>query len=650
MHLKLIAVVGLLSLLPTLHEQDNVSSLKYNNGQIVDLGAGLWGNPIPYDYDCDGLYDIFMTCVDTPYRGTYYFHNIGTLKRPFFDVPVKVSDEGSNMLRTCEAGGKRHILTPEKEYPDFFKSYFAEPKEIPFDENEILANYKNHRSNAWSYADWDGDGDLDLVIGIGIWDDYGWDNAYDSLGNWKNGPLHGYVYLIEDDGGRFVNRGRVLAGGKPIDVYGAPNPCVADFDGDGDLDVICGDFVDSFTWFNNVGSREKPVFAEGRVLQNRQGEIKAHLEMTIPTAVDLDKDGFMDIIFGDEDGRVAWIRNSGKVRKGMPQFGSSVYLRQKADLMKFGALSTPCAYDWNGDGLDDIIAGCSSGEIAFFMNMSGGDVPFWNTPMLIESDGKIFRVTAGQNGSIQGPAERKWGYTVLSVGDLDGDGLPDIIFNSILGKVQWLRNLGKGDGKSMSKPLPVYVEGETKKPAWNWWDPELGTLVTQWRTTPVLEDWNKDGLLDLISMDQEGYLSYYERIPSSDGQVRFKEGRRIFYGLGQSLYKNGKIVHDSGSGPIRLNDGKAGNSGRRKICFVDWDGDGRKDLIVDSRNACWFRNVKDEDGKTWLEYKGNVAERRLAGHSTCPTPVDWNRDGIYDLILGAEDGHFYYIKNPLGSK
>ena len=61
MHLKLIAVVGLLSLLPTLHEQDNVSSLKYNNGQIVDLGAGLWGNPIPYDYDCDVLYDIFMT-------------------------------------------------------------------------------------------------------------------------------------------------------------------------------------------------------------------------------------------------------------------------------------------------------------------------------------------------------------------------------------------------------------------------------------------------------------------------------------------------------------------------------------------------------------------------------------------------------------
>jgi hypothetical protein len=67
----------------------------------------------------------------------------------------------------------------------------------------------------------------------------------------------------------------VLAGGKPIDVYGAPNPCIADFDGDGDLDIICGDFVDSFTWFENVGSREKPVFADGRTLKNRHGEIQS---------------------------------------------------------------------------------------------------------------------------------------------------------------------------------------------------------------------------------------------------------------------------------------------------------------------------------------------------------------------------------------
>ncbi len=44
---------------------------------------------------------------------------------------------------------------------------------------------------------------------------------------------------------------------------------------------------------------------------------------------------------------------------------------------------------------------------------------------------------AGPNGSIQGPCEAKWGYTTLTVADWDGDGLPDLVVNSIWGKVVW---------------------------------------------------------------------------------------------------------------------------------------------------------------------------------------------------------------------
>ena len=55
----------------------------------------------------------------------------------------------------------------------------------------------------------------------------------------------------------------------------------------------------------------------------------------------------------------------------------------------------------------------------------------WAAPEMITVNGKPFRVMAGPNGSIQGPAERKWGYTVQTVSDLDGDGKLDIIFNSI---------------------------------------------------------------------------------------------------------------------------------------------------------------------------------------------------------------------------
>jgi hypothetical protein len=37
--------------------------------------------------------------------------------------------------------------------------------------------------------------------------------------------------------------------------------------------------------------------------------------------------------------------------------------------VKFGALATPYAFDWDGDGDDDLIVGNSAGYIAFIENL-----------------------------------------------------------------------------------------------------------------------------------------------------------------------------------------------------------------------------------------------------------------------------------------
>ena len=42
---------------------------------------------------------------------------------------------------------------------------------------------------------------------------------------------------------------------------------------------------------------------------------------------------------------------------------------------------------------------------------------------------------------------------------------------------------------------------------------------------------------------------------------------------------------------------------------------------------------------------GGQKKRKLAGHTTSPTTVDWNGDGKRELLIGAEDGHLYWMPN-----
>ena len=513
--------------------------VQYNHpGLVTDLGVGLWAWPLPMDFDGDGDLDLLVSCPDTPFNGLYFFENTsgGSEKMPVFNPPVRIGT-GERHLQVSYAKGEARILGRGVEYMNFRDSVLACPV-LLFPNDSLEKEFTRVRFSQWKYVDYENDGDLDIIVGIDHWGDYGWDDAFDKEGNWRNGPLHGYVFLLENEEGIYVNRGKLKAGGRPVDVYGAPSPNMEDFDGDGDLDLICGEFLDRFIWFENTGTREKPVFAGGRFLLNDDGIIQMDLQMIIPVAVDWDNDGDIDLIVGDEDGRVAFIENTGIVKDNMPVFNSPVYFQQQAGWLKFGALVTPCSVDWDGDGDEDLICGNTAGYIGFIENLDGGDPPRWNKPVLLEVEGQPIRIMAGENGSIQGPAEKKWGYTTLTVADWDNDGLLDIIVNSIWGKVEWFKNTGTKKVPVLAPAQPVLVDwqGDAPKPAWNWWDPEENHLVTQWRTTPCAIDWNQDGLTDLIMLDHEGYLAFYERF-EKNGALLLKPGQRIFHAI-PSVFDN----------------------------------------------------------------------------------------------------------------
>jgi predicted neuraminidase len=593
--------------------ESKLQPLRYQQPDlVVDLGVGLWAWPLPLDYDNDGDLDLLVACPDKPSNGIYYFENPSQDRQnlsPIFLPAVRVAAAGHN-FQISDVNGQPRILKPGFEFPrDPATGHFNfdKPQRVYAQTN---VHPRDVRANMWRYVDYDGDGDHDLIVGVGDWTDYGWDHASDQQGTWRNGPLHGYVYWIEnratDSAPDYSDQPqRLQAAGSDIDVYGWPSPNFADFDGDGDLDLICGEFLDGFTWFENQGTRNKPVYAAGRKLIDRRGDpLRMELQMITPTAIDWDQDGDIDLVVGDEDGRVALLENSGEFVAGMPLMNPPTYFRQQADTLKFGALATPFACDWDGDGDQDILCGNTAGQIGLFENLgpaTGSErdeieqqLPKWSAPTVLWQ-----RIMAGQTGSVQGPAEAKWGYTTFSVADWDGDQDLDIIYNSILGRIGLLQ-------REHEQLVPQIIENS----------------MTQWRTTPVAVDFDGDGKLDLLALDTQGYLTL------RTGQA---SPQRIFI--------------DEDNQPLRLNSKTAGGSGRVKLAVVDWDRDGRLDVLVNSQNAMWYRNCEHRDGKVVLKKVGDLADRNVAGHTSAPAICDFDNDGKPDLLVGAENGRIYHIRH-----
>ncbi len=618
-------------------------------GVRAPLGTGLWACPAPLHYDDDGRLDLLYSCADKPCGGTYLYKRLSEKEGKADFRLVGRMDSPHRCLSVCDWDGDKRadVLVAG--------GYYKDVRSFGFDRfvKMTVPKYgKRVRAHLYRATDWDADGVMDLLVANGDWSAYGWDKAYNERGEWTRGPLHGWVWFFRNTGSaakpEFDPGRQLMTDHWPVDVFGRPGVCVADWDSDGDNDLLIGEFLDRITYFENVGTKSKPKLATGRFLTVEGKTLKLDLCMIMPSVCDFDGDGDMDLIVGEEDGYVDLFENvAGKGR--MPVLKPAVYLTELDPPVKSGALVVPSVADWDGDGDDDIVVGNTAGYLELFVNEGqNGEWKIRRAGYLQDDAGPI-RILAGYNGSIQGPCETKWGYTVPTVADWDGDGKLDVLANGIIGRLQWWRRRETNPDRPMDSGRPLHVrwKGDPPYPKWNWWRPGYtgfdsggwgaaapDELVTQWRTRPQVTDWNGDGLADLVSLDHEGYLALYRRTGEAGNPL--SPGERVF------LDEKGK--------PLRLTTGVGGRSGRIKICLVDWDRDGDLDLLKNTRNVGWYENVTtpEEKGKRMrLAWRGDLIKRRLAGHTSSPEAVDFNRDGWSDILLGAEDGRLYCIHRAL---
>lgn len=302
----------------------------------------------------------------------------------------------------------------------------------------------------------------------------------------------------------------VSTNGDVISQAFPPSVKASDLNGDGLKDLLVADSKGYFWIFLNKGTKKEPKFTRGELLpfwlkdsdekvNSRSGAIVPKIQL-----VDFTGDGLVDLIIGDFEGRLYFVRNTGNA--SLPKFHSPIDSKEleiKTDSK--GRLwcnyLAPCYYDWDGDGKMDLIMGegtFSANNIFFLKNTGSNERPVFDPPKLMiasqgrehlvpqvidwNEDGKPDLVFGERDKGLisvalyketfplNSPTEIKIGTATASsllanpcFEDMNDDGLPDLLIGTNNGSIRMAINKGKKGAPSFDKLDPI--KGESSYPS-----------------------------------------------------------------------------------------------------------------------------------------------------------------------------------------
>lgn len=139
--------------------------------------------------------------------------------------------------------------------------------------------------------------------------------------------------------------------------------------------------------------------------------------------------------------------------------------------------------------------------------------------------------------------------------DWDGDGALDLIVGTVTGDVYFIPNGGPIGELAFGPPRPMEANGLPIKVAGD--------------AAPVAADWDGNGVLDLVVGAEDGSVVWY-RNAGTPRTPRLEAARPLI-----------------GPSPVGWGDDQKRRPGewglRAKPCVVDWDGDGRLDILLGDR-------------------------------------------------------------------
>lgn len=212
-----------------------------------------------------------------------------------------------------------------------------------------------------------------------------------------------------------------------------------DLDGDGTKDVVSGSYSpgDIFVFrglgHGEYGARVRLFATDGRPA--RAGRASA------VTVADWDRDGDLDLVVGNLEGEVSCLPQVG-AENGMPVFGPTEILVERQQVQEDGWSSTrgdagPLVADWDSDGIDDLLVGYGSGGVRWWRSILTADgkhvlaAPRVLVPSCHDDDAGEPSLAVKDQGMGKPRAARSRDRAKLAVTDWNGDGLADLLVGDV---------------------------------------------------------------------------------------------------------------------------------------------------------------------------------------------------------------------------
>ncbi|MCF8302210.1 MAG: T9SS type A sorting domain-containing protein [Bacteroidales bacterium] len=424
------------------------------------------------DYNNDGKRDIFTYSLG----GIRVFKNIGG-HEPEFRLEVYP------YIRSLQGSSYTNLFLTEVDYP--------------------------------AICDLDNDGDLDILTfwSLGTFvqehinqsmEKYG---TADSLDYIKTSDCWGYFAESEESNQIFmdtcINPVPLIPKNIEDERHTGSTFLVHDFDADDDKDLLLGDIdYPDLIYLTNGGTVDSArIVHQDTMFPGNTKKLNLY-SFPVSNYIDVDNDGVMDLLVSPFDPlqdrsnhhESSWLYLN-KGADNDPEFHYETNQFLQDEMLDFGAGASPVLFDYNRDGLMDLVVG----------NFGYLDSTYYNDAYTLQCEYRSQLALLENTGTPDDPSFKLidadfGGLTEFMLqaidpafGDLDGDGDPDMLVGNAEGTIYSFENISSGRIATFELRSTRFL------------DIDVGHF-----STPQLIDLTDNDLPDLVIGKRNGTISYYQ--------------------------------------------------------------------------------------------------------------------------------------------